>query len=169
MTNKWRKSGKSDRFFFPLGSEINAHSDYTHEIKRCLFLGRKVMIHIDNILKSRDIILSTKVPIVKAVVFSSSHIHMWELDHDEGWAPKNWCFQIESSLDSKRIKQVNPTGNQPWIFTGRTDAEAPILWPPAVTSGLVGKDPDAGKDWGQEEKWATEDEMVGWMTFQSPS
>ena len=69
MANKWRKSGKSDRFFFPLGSEINAHSDYTHEIKRCLFLGRKVMIHIDNILKSSDIILSTKVPIVKAVVF----------------------------------------------------------------------------------------------------
>ena len=96
---------------------------------------------------------------------------MWELDHKEGWAPKNWCFRtvvlektLESPLDSKEIKLVNPKGNQPWIFFGRTDAEAeaPILCPPAAKSGFIGKDPDAGKDWRQEEKGTTEDEMVGW-------
>ena len=94
----------------------------------------------------------------------------WELDHKEGWAPKNWCFQtvvlmktLESHLDSKEIKPVNPKGNQPWISIGRTDAEAkaPILWLPDAKSELTGKDPDAGKDWRQE-KGMTETEMVGW-------
>ena len=102
--------------------------------------------------------------------FSSSHIWMWELDHKEGWAPKNWCFPtvvlektLESPMDCKEIKPVNSKGNQPWIFIGRTDAEAeaPILWSPDAKSRLIGKDPDSGKDWGQEEKEATEDEMVG--------
>ena len=88
----------------------------------------------------------------------------------EGWAPKNWCFWIvvlekilESPMDSKKIKPVNPKGNQPWIFIGKTgaEAEAPILWPPDVKSQFIGKEPDAGKDQGQEEKWVTEDEMVG--------
>ena len=96
---------------------------------------------------------------------------MWELNHKESWALKNWCFQIvvlkktlESPLDSKEIKPVNPKGNQPWIFIGRSDAEAetPILWPPDMKSRLIGKAPDAGKDWGQEGKRMTEDEMVGW-------
>ena len=96
---------------------------------------------------------------------------MWELDHEEDWAPKNWCLQtvvlektLESPLDSKEIKPVNPKGNQPRILIGRTDTEAevPILWPPDAKSPLIGKDPDAGKDWGQEEKGVTEDEMVGW-------
>ena len=91
---------------------------------------------------------------------------MWELDHKEGWAPKNLSFQtvvlektLESPLDYKEIKPVNPKGNQPWIFIGRTDTEAevPIHWPPDVKSQLSGKDPDAGKDWGQEEKGVTED------------
>ena len=95
-------------------------------------------------------------------------IPVWELDHKEGWASKNWCFQtvvlektLESPLDSEEIKTVNPEGNQSWIFTGRTDAEAeaPILWPLDVKSQLIGKDPDAGKDWEQEEKRVTEDEM----------
>ena len=104
--------------------------------------------------------------------FSSSHVWMWELDHKEGWALKNWCFQtmvlektLESSLDCKKIKPVNPKGNQSWIFTGRTDAEAgtPILWPPDGKSWHTGKDPDAGKDWRQKEKEATEDEIVGWQ------
>ena len=94
---------------------------------------------------------------------------MWELDHKEGWASKNWCFQIvvlektlESPLDSKEIKPVNPKGNQPWLPIGRTDAEAeaPILWPREVTSWLIGKDLDAGKDWGQEEKETTEHTVV---------
>ena len=96
---------------------------------------------------------------------------MWELDQKEGWALKNWCFwtvvlekTLESPLDSKEIKPVNPKGNQPWIFFGRTnaEAEAPILWSPDAKSQLTGKKPDAGKDWGQEEKEATEDEMGGW-------
>ena len=103
--------------------------------------------------------------------FSNSHVWMWELDHKESWASKNWCFwtvvlekTLESPLDFKEIKLVNPKGNQSWIFIGRTDAqtEAPILWPPYAKGWLIGKDPDAGKDWGQEEKGTTEDEMVGW-------
>ena len=96
---------------------------------------------------------------------------MWELDHKEGWAPKNWCFwtvvlekTLESPLDCKESKPVNTKGNQSWTFIGRTDAEAeaPILWSPDVKSQLIGKDPDAEKDWRQEEKGTTEDEMVGW-------
>ena len=96
---------------------------------------------------------------------------MWELDHKEGWVLKNGCFwtvvlekTLESPLDCKEIKPVNPKGNQPWIFIGRTDAEAgaPIVWPPDAKSQLTRKDPDAGKDWRQEEKGTTEDEMVGW-------
>ena len=94
---------------------------------------------------------------------------IWELDHKEGWTPKNWCFQtvvlektLESPLECKEIKPVNPNGNQPGIFIGRTDAEAPIFWPSDAKSWLTGKDTDAGKDWGQEEKGITEDEMVEW-------
>ena len=103
--------------------------------------------------------------------FSNSHIQMWELGHKEGWVLKNWCFQIvvwektlESSLDSKEIKPANPKGYQLWIFIGRTDAEAktPVLWPLDANSWLFGKYPDAGKDWRQEEKGVTEDEMLGW-------
>ena len=104
-------------------------------------------------------------------LFSNSHVWMWELDYKESWAPKNWCFwtmvlekTLESPLDCKEIQPVHPEGNQSWIFIGRTtvEAETPILWPPDVKSWLIGKDPDAGKDWGQEEKGTTEDEMVGW-------
>ena len=103
--------------------------------------------------------------------FSSSHIWMWELDKKESWAPKNWCFwtvvlekTLESPLDCKEIKPVHAKGNQSWKFIERTDAEAgtPILWPPDVKSELIGKDPDAGKDWGSKEKGMTEDEMFGW-------
>ena len=91
---------------------------------------------------------------------------MWELDHKEGWALKNGYFQTDAGEDSEspldcKIKLVNPKGNQPWIFIGRTDAEALIVWPPDSKSWLIRKDPDAGKDWGQEEKGTTEDEMVG--------
>ena len=103
--------------------------------------------------------------------FSSSHVWMWELDHKESWAPKNWCFwtvalekTLESPLDCKEIKPVNPKGNQFWILIGWTDAEAeaPILWPPDAKNSLNGKDCDAGKNWRQEEKGTTEDEIVGW-------
>ena len=101
--------------------------------------------------------------------FSSSHVWMWELGHKESWAPKNWCFwtvvlekTLESPLDCKEIKLVNPKGNQSWIFIGKTDDETPILWPTNVKNWLTGKDPDAGKDWRQEEKGMTADKMVGW-------
>ena len=103
--------------------------------------------------------------------FSSSLVCMWELDYKESWALKNWCFwtvvlekTLERTLDCKEIKPVHPKGNQPWIFIGRTDTEAetPILWPPDVKSWLIWRDPDAGKDWRQEEKGTTEDKTVGW-------
>ena len=98
--------------------------------------------------------------------FSSSHVWMWELDHKESWVPKNWCFwtvvlekTLESPLNCKEIEPVNPKGNQSWTFIGRTDAEAEalILWPPDAKNWLIGKDLDAGKDWGQEEKGTTKD------------
>ena len=125
------------------------------------------MTNIDNILKSKDITLLTKVPYSQSYDFSSSHVWMWQLDHKEGWTLKNWCFWIvldktlESPLDSEEIKSVNLKGNQPWIFIERNDAkaEAPILWTPDTKSQLVGKDPDAGKDWRQKEKKAAEGEI----------
>ena len=104
-----------------------------------------------------------KGPYSHSYGFSRSCVQIWELDHKEGWAPKNWCFQIENPLDCKEIKPVNPKGNQPWMFTGRTHAEVepPLIWPLDVKSWLIGKDPDAGKNLGQE-KGTTEDETVGW-------
>ena len=125
----------------------------------------------DSILKSRDISFPTKVRLVKAMIFSSGHVWMWELDCEERWAPNNWCFwtvvlekTLESPLDCKEIQPVHPKGDQSWVFIGRTDAEAeiPILWPPHVKSWLIGKDSDGGRDYGQEEKGTTEDEMAGW-------
>ena len=112
--------------------------------------------------------LLTKVCIVRVMVFSSSKVQ-WELDHQEVWAPKNWCFRIvvlektlQSPLDCKEINPMTPKGNQPWVFIGKTDAETetPILWPPDGKSWLIGKDPDAEKDGRQEEKGMTEGEMV---------
>ena len=152
------------------GSKITVDGDCSREIKRHLLLGRKTMTNLDHMLKSRDITLPTKVHIVKDG-FSSSHVWMWELDCKDGWALKNWCFWIvvlektlESPLDCKEIKPVNPKGNQFWIFIGRTDAEAEalILWPPDEKRWLIRKDPDAGKDGRQEGKGTTEDKMFGW-------
>ena len=152
--------------FIFLGSKITADGDCNHEIKRWLLLGRKAMTNLDSILKSRDIILPTKVRLVKAMV---SPVVMYGC---ESWTIKkaeHWCFctvvlekTLESPLECKKNKPVNPKGNQSWIFIGRTDAEAPTLWPPDAKMWLIGKDPEAGKDWGQAEKWATEDEMVLW-------
>ena len=152
------------------GSKITADGDCSHEIKRCVFLGRKAMTNLDSILKIRDITLPTKVHLVKAMAFPSSHVWMWELDYKESWVPKHWCFwtmvlekTLESPLDSNEMKPVNPKGNQSWIFIGRTDAEpaTPILWLPDTKRQLIGKNPDAGKiRW--EEKGTTENEMVGW-------
>ena len=110
-------------------------------------------------------------PYSQSYGFSSSHIQMWELDHKEGWVLKHWCFRtvalertLESHLNSKEIKPVNPKRNQPWMFVGRTDAEAEtsIPWPPDAKKQLNGKGPHVGKDWSQEENGMTEDEMVGW-------
>ena len=146
------------------GSKITANGDCSHEIKRCLLLGRKVMTNLASILKSRDITLPTKVHLVKATVFP-------ELYYKESWVPKNWCFwtvvlekTLESPLNCKVIQPVHPKWNQSWIFIGRIDdeAETSILWPPDAKNWLFWKDPDAGKDWRWEEKGPTEDEMVGW-------
>ena len=122
--------------------------------------------------KGKDQELNLKLEMsIQGYSFSSSHIQMWELDHKEGWALKNWCFRtmvwektLESPLDCKEIKPVNPKGNQFWIFIGRTDAEAetPILWSPDMKNWLIGKDPDAGKDWRQEEE-GMDRGRDGWM------
>ena len=157
--------------FIFLGSKITADCDCSHEIKRRLLFGRKALTNLHSIWKSRDITLLTKVHLIKAMFFSSSQVWMWELDQKENWTPKNWCFwtvalekTLESPLDCKEIKPVHPKGNQSWIFIGRTDAEAeaPILWPCDVKNWLIWKNPDDGKDWRQEEKGMTEDEMIGW-------
>ena len=156
--------------FIFLGSKITTDGDCSHEIKRCLLLGRKAMTNPDSIFKSRDVTLPTKVHLVKAMVFPYSHIWMWELDHKESWPLKNWCFltvvlekTLESPLDSKEIQPVNPKGNQSWIFIERTDAEAetPNTLATWWKNWLIGKDLDAGKDWRREEKGTTEGEMVG--------
>ena len=156
--------------FIFLDSKITVDSYYSHEIKRCLLLGRKALTNLDSILKSRDITLPTKVRIVKAMIFpvvrygyescAIKNAECWRIDAFESVVLEK---TLESSLDSMEIKSVNLKGNQPWIFIGRTDAEAeaPILWPPDMESQLTGKDHDAGKDWGQEKR-TTEDKMVGW-------
>jgi hypothetical protein len=164
----WHIDGETVADFIFLGSKITADGDCSHEIKRCLLLGRKVMTNLYSILKSRDITLPTKVHLVKAMVFPV--VGMWNLDYKEGWEPKNQSFwtvvlekTLESTLDCKDIQPVQPKGDQFWVFIGRTDveAEAPVLWPPDEKSWLIWKDPDAGKDWGQK-KGRTGDEMVGW-------
>ena len=186
--------GKQCQTLFLGGSKITADGGCSHEINRRLLLGRKAMtsqdnvlksrditlptkvctvkamISLDSILKSRDIILSTKVRLVKAMVFFRSNVWMWELDYKESWVPKNWCFwtvvlekTLESPLNCKEIKLAHNKGDQSWIFIGKTDAEAetPVLWPPDEKNWLIGKDPEPGKDWRQEEKGTIEDEMVG--------
>ena len=167
MANRWGNSGNNGWLYF-MGSKITADGGCSHEIKRCLLLGRKVMTSLDSIFKSRDITLPTKVCLVKAMVFP---VVMYGC---QSWTVKKAeCRRIdavvlektlESPLDYKEIQPVHPKGDQSWVFIGRTDVEAetPILWPPHVKSWLLIKDPDAGKDWGQEEKGTTEDEMVGW-------
>ena len=122
-------------------------------------------------IKKQRQYFADKSPSSQSYGFSSGHVCMWELDYKESWVPKNWCFwtvvlekTLESLLDCKEIRPVHPKGDQSWIFIGRADvkAETPILWPPDAKSWLIGKDPDAGKDWGQEEKGMTKDDMVGW-------
>ena len=166
----WEIDGETVADFTFLGSKITSDGNCSHEIQRHLVLGRKVMPNLDSILKSRHQFVN-KGPSSQGYGFSSGHLRMWQLDCEESWALKNWCFwtvvlekTLESPLDCKEIQPIYPKGDQSWVFIGRTDveAESPILWPPDVKSWLIWKDPDAGKDWGQEEKGTTEDEMVGW-------
>ena len=142
-----------------------------YEINNCnnVILYRKVLTNLDSILKSRDITLSTKVHLVKAMVFSvvTYGCESWTIKKAEHWriiAIELWCWRRRLRVPCKEIQPVHPKGDQSWVFIGKTDVEAetPILWPPDVKSWLVGKDSDAGKDWGQEDKVMTEDEMVGW-------
>ena len=167
----WQIDRETMKDFILGGSQITADGDCSHEIKRHLFLGRKARTNLNSILKSRNITLVTKVrPFSQSYGFSSGHVWMWELDYKESWVLKNWCFwavvlekTLESPLDCKEIQLVHPKGNESWIFIGRTDAEAEIsiLWPLDTKNWLIGKDPDAGQDWRQEEKGTREDEMVG--------
>ena len=156
--------------FLFLGSKNTADGDCSHEIKRYFFLGRSYDQPRQHIIKQSHY-FANKGLSGQSHGFSSSHVWMWELDDKESWRPKDWCFwtvvlekTLESPLNCKEVQPVHPTGNQSWIFTGRTDAEAgaPILWPPDMKNWLIGKDADAEKDWGQKEKGMREDEMVGW-------
>ena len=168
MANRWGNSGNSVRLYF-LGSKITVDGDCSHEIKICLLHGRKVLTNLDSILKSRDITLPTKVRLVKAMVFSvvMYGCESWTVKKAECWRIDAFEMVLEKSLESpldcKEIQPVHPK-DQSWVFIGRTDVEAetPILWPHDAKGWLIWKESDAGKDWGQEEKGMTEDEMVGW-------
>ena len=171
----WTNSPMCLETFLPLTHCIffglqNHCSDCSHEIKTLAPWKESYNKPRQHIKKQRYN-FADKGPYSQSYGVSSSHVWMGEMDHKEGWMPKNWCFWIvmlkktlESPMDSKEIKPVNPKGNQPRIFTGRTDAEveAPILWPSDVESLLIGKYSDARKDQGLEEKGMTENKMVGW-------
>ena len=163
----WEIDGETVPDFILGGSKITADGDGKHEIKTLAPLKKSYDQPRQHIKKH----FANKGPSNQSYGFSSSHVWMWELDYKESWAPKNWCFWIvvlektlESPLVCKEIQPVHPKGDQSWVFIGRTDAEAetPVLRPPHSKSWLIWKDPDAEKDWGQEKKGTTEDEMVGW-------
>ena len=150
------------------GSRITADGDCAMKLKDVCSLEKSYDKPRQYIKKQRHH-FTNKGPSSQSYGFSGSHVWMWELDYKESWAQTNWCFwtvvlemTLESPLDGKEIQPVHPKGNQSWIFTGRTDAEAEasVLWPPDGKSRLTGKDPDAGKDWKQKEKVVAEDEMV---------
>ena len=153
-----------------IGSKITADGDCSHEIKRRLHLGRKVMINLDSILKSRDLLCQQRSIWSRLWVFQWSCVDMrvglWRKLSEEELMLLNCGVGEDSweSLDCKEIQSVHPKGDQSWVFIGRTDAEAqaPIVWPQDAKSWLTGKDPYAGRDRGQEEKGTTEDEMAGW-------
>ena len=166
MGKQWKLS---DFIFW--GSKITADGDCSHEIKRCLLFGRKVMTDLDSILKSRDITLSAKVCLVKAMIFPvvMYGCESWTIKKAERWRIDGfWTVvlekTLESPLDCKEIQPVHPKGDQPWVFIGGTDVEAQtlIFWPPDAESWLMWKNSHAGKDWRWVEKGMTEDVMVGW-------
>ena len=151
--------------FIFLGFKITAVGDCSHEKDACPW--KKSYDQPRQHIKKQRHYFANEGPSSQSYGFSSSHVWMWVLGYKESWVWKNWCFwtvvlekTLESPLGCKAIQPVNCKGNQSWIFIGRTDAEAPILWSPDVKNWLLGKDPDAGKDWGQEEKGMTEDEML---------
>ena len=165
------KPWKQWETLFWWGSKITADGDCSHEIKRRLLLGRKATTNLESLVRSRDVTLPKKVRLVKAMVFPvvMYGCETWTIKKAEHWridAFELWCWRrlLKSPLDYKEIQPVHPKGNQSWIFMGRTDAEAEtsILWPPDEKNWFIGKDPDAGKEWGQEETGVPEDEMVGW-------
>ena len=162
------------RDFILGGSKITADGDCSHEIKKCLLLGRKAMTNLDSILKKQRHYFINKGPSSQSYGFSRSLVWMWELEYKQSWALKNWCFwtvvlekTLESPLDCRESQPVHLKGNQSWIFIGRTDGDTgtPIFWPSDEKNQLIGKDPDVGKDWKQEEKGTTEDEMAGQHHF----
>ena len=166
----WQIDGETVAEFILGDSKVTADGDCSHEIKRHLLLGKKIMTNLYSIFKSRDITLPTKVHLVKAMVFPvvMYRCESWTIRKAECQridAFELWCWRkLENPLNCKEIQPVHPKGNQSWIFIRSTDDEAedPILWPPDVKNWLIGKHPDAGKDWRQEEKGTTEDEMVEW-------
>ena len=154
------KQWKQWDFIF-LGSKITADGDCSHEIKRCLLLGRKAMTNLEQHIQKQRHYFANKGPPSQSYNFSSSHVSVWELDHKESWVLKNWCFwavvldkTLESPLDCKEIKPIHLKGNQTWIFVERTDAEAeaPIIWSPDWKNWLIGKDSDAGKIEGRRRR-----------------
>ena len=158
MANRREKKEAVTDIIF-LGFKITADADCSHEIKRRLLLGRKAMTNLDSILKSRDITLPAKIRIFKAMVFPVPmyRYKSWTIKKAECWrtdAFELWCWRRLLRVPW-RSKPVNPKGNQSCIFFGRTDAEAeaPVLWPPDAKSQLIGKDPDAEKDWGWQKGW----------------
>ena len=167
----WKIDGdtmETVRDFIFLGSKITADNDFSHEIKMLAPWKKSYDKPTQHIKKQRHH-FADKDPSSQTYGFSSRHVWVWELDHNKSSVSKNWCFwsvvlekTLGSPLDSKEIKPVNLKGNQSWIFIGRTNAEAPILWPPDVKNWFIGKNPDAGQNWRQEENGMTEDEMVEW-------
>ena len=162
--------------FILRGSKITTDGDCSHEIKRHLTPWKKSYDQPRQHIKKQRHYCANKGPSSQDYGFSSGHVWMWELDYKESWALKNWCFWTvvlektpESPLDCKEIQPVHLKGNWPWIFIARTDAEVetPILWPADAKNWLIWKDSDTGKDWRQEEKGMTEDELVGWCHWHS--
>ena len=156
MANRWRINGNSDRLYF-LGLQNHCGQWLQPWNEKMLAPWKKSCDKPRQHIKKQRNHFADKGLYSHNYGLSSNHIWLWELHHKENWLPKNWCCwsvvlekTLESPLDSKEIKPVNPKGNKPWIFFGRTDNEAPILWPSDGKSQLIRKDPDIGKDWGQE-------------------
>ena len=167
MANRW---GNSDGLYFLGAPKSLQMVTAAMKLKDACSLEKSYDQPRQHIKKQRHY-FANKRPSSQSYGFSSSHVWMWELDYKESWVPKNWCFwtvvlekTLESPLDCKEIQPVHPKADQSWIFIGRTDAEAetPILWPADRKNWLIWKDSDSGKDWRQEKKGTTEDEMVGW-------